>query len=86
MATARKIIKSGNKLAWDEPADEDAKLLFPDLNMSTEYEQAHGIWRASWVYPLFEKIIENTWDNWSYQNHANQNPDATECVTDLVGE
>ena len=57
MATARKIIKSGNKLDWDEPADEDAKLLFPDLNMSTEYEQAHGIWRASWVYPLFENAL-----------------------------
>lgn len=36
------------------------------------------------VYPLFEKIIKNSWANWSYDGHVSGNPDAAECVAAFV--
>jgi pimeloyl-ACP methyl ester carboxylesterase len=36
------------------------------------------------VYPLFEKIIENVWSDWSYGDHGTGNPDAAECVANLA--
>jgi pimeloyl-ACP methyl ester carboxylesterase len=36
------------------------------------------------VYPLFEKIIETVWGDWSYARHATVNPDAAECVSSLA--
>ncbi len=60
MATGRKIVKSsGKQPPWQEPATGDPQLLFPDLPMSNEHETAHGIWLASYVYPLFENALRN---------------------------
>lgn len=35
------------------------------------------------IYPLFDKIIENIWADWSYEDHARVHPDAAECVSNL---
>ena len=36
------------------------------------------------VYPLLEKIIENVWADWSYEDLAFINPDTAGCVSALV--
>jgi len=38
------------------------------------------------VHPLFEKIIQTVWSDWSYADLATLNPDAAECVSNLVAE
>ena len=35
------------------------------------------------VYPLFEKIIDAVWSDWSYEDHGVNNLDAAECVYTL---
>ncbi|MEM7405553.1 MAG: acetyl-CoA acetyltransferase [Pseudomonadota bacterium] len=57
MDNARRLIKSGGKPNWQEPAEHDAKYLFPDKPMGTRHESDHGIWRANHVYPLFENAL-----------------------------
>jgi acetyl-CoA C-acetyltransferase len=51
---ARRLIKSDEKLRWSEPSDSDPEFIFPDREMWTEPEKAHGLWQASLVYLLFE--------------------------------
>jgi len=41
----------------------------------------YGKSAREFVYPLFEKIIENIWSGWSYAGHADRNPDAAECIS-----
>lgn len=36
------------------------------------------------VYPLFEKIIENVWSDWSYQGQTNINADTIKCESELM--
>jgi acetyl-CoA C-acetyltransferase len=57
MDNGRRLIKSGVKPDWRVASDEDAQLLFPDREMCTAHEKAHGVWIASLVYPLFENAL-----------------------------
>lgn len=57
MDNGRRLIKSGQKPDWREPADADAAWLYPDKPMASKHEAAHGIWIASNVYPLFETAL-----------------------------
>ena len=59
MDNARRLIKSGAKPAWSQPADRDAALLWPDKPMVTSHERAHGIWTATNNYALFENAYRH---------------------------
>jgi len=61
MDNARRLIKSGSKPDWKQPADRDADLLWPDRPMVTAHERAHGIWAATSNYALLEN---------AYRHHA----------------
>lgn len=55
MDNARRLIKSGTKPHWSEtPLEPPGQWLYPPKPMWTAHEQAHGIWLAAHVYPLFE--------------------------------
>ena len=54
---ARRLLKSGSKPQWSEPAEHDAEFLCPDKPMGSQHEEDHGIWRANHVYPLFENAL-----------------------------
>lgn len=57
MDNGRRLVKSGVKPDWREPCEGEAELLYPDREMSTQYELDHGVWLASDVYPLFENAL-----------------------------
>ena len=57
MDNARRLIKTGQKPAWSEPAEHEPQYLYPDQAMGTKHESDHGIWRANHVYPLFENAL-----------------------------
>ncbi|MBT6313504.1 MAG: acetyl-CoA acetyltransferase [Alphaproteobacteria bacterium] len=59
MDNGRRLIKAGQKPDWREPADRDATWLYPERPMASAYEEAHGIWIASHVYPLFENALRH---------------------------
>jgi acetyl-CoA C-acetyltransferase len=59
MDNGRRLIKSGQKPNWREPAEQDAIWLYPERPMASPYEEAHGIWIASHVYPLFENALRH---------------------------
>ena len=61
MDNARRLIKSGTRPDWSQPADRDADLLWPDKPMVTVHERAHGIWAATNNYALLEN---------AYRHHA----------------
>lgn len=54
---ARRLIKSGVKPDWSHPSDSDPDLIWPDREMASAHERAHGIWQAAHVYPLFENAL-----------------------------
>lgn len=66
MDNARRLIKSGTKPDWSQPADQDADLLWPDKPMVTAHERAHGIWVATNNYALLEN---------AYRHHAGRSID-----------
>jgi acetyl-CoA C-acetyltransferase len=55
--SARRLLKSGSKPQWSEPAERDAEFVFADKPMGSQHEEDHGIWRANHVYPLFENAL-----------------------------
>ncbi len=57
MDTGRRIIKEGGTPDWNEPDDEDATYLFPDVDMSNDYEKAHGVFPPASIYPMFENAL-----------------------------
>lgn len=57
MDSGRRLVKSGIKRPWAEDGSRDPDLLFPEREMSTDYEKAHGFWTAAHVYPLFENAL-----------------------------
>lgn len=59
MDNARRLIKSGSKPDWRQPADRDADLLWPDRPMVTDHERAHGIWAATNNYALLENACRH---------------------------
>jgi acetyl-CoA C-acetyltransferase len=59
MATGRKIIKSGGKIAWSVPSDRDPQYLYAEHEMWSDHERAHGVWQASHVYPFFENALRH---------------------------
>lgn len=68
MDSSRRYHKAGIKNNWSEKSDTDPNYLFPDRDMSTEHEQAQGIWTAAHVYPLFENSLRNHYNN-SIEDH-----------------
>lgn len=57
MDSARRILKSGKKLAWEVPSSTDPILLFPDREMTNDHEKLHSMRPAAHVYPLFENAL-----------------------------
>ncbi|MEH6476701.1 MAG: acetyl-CoA acetyltransferase [Sneathiella sp.] len=63
MDTGRRLLKSGVKPDWNEPAPAKANQIVDDIPMATEHEKAHGIWPARNVYPLFENALRASYGN-----------------------
>ena len=61
MNTSRRIVKSGSKPDWSEPADQPGRYLVADREMSTDHEKANGAWLASSIYPLFENALRGAY-------------------------
>ncbi|MDF1720414.1 MAG: acetyl-CoA acetyltransferase [Minwuia sp.] len=59
MENARRLIKSGCKPDWKQPADSDPNLIWPDRPMVTDHERAHGIWVATNNYALLENACRH---------------------------
>ncbi len=57
MDTSRRIVKEGGTPDWEEADDQDATYLFPDVDMSNDYENAHGIFPPASIYPMFENAV-----------------------------
>jgi len=63
MDTGRRLIKSGVKPDWNEPAPSRPNQIVEDIPMATDHEKAHGIWPARNVYPLFENALRAHYGN-----------------------
>jgi acetyl-CoA C-acetyltransferase len=59
----RHIKQTGTKPDWQVPSSADPELIFTDRPMCTAHEQAHGIWLAANVYPLFETALRGHYGN-----------------------
>lgn len=59
MDTGRRFIKEGKMPAWDEPSDKDATYLYDDEEMSNDYENNHGVFPPSNIYPMFENALRH---------------------------
>lgn len=57
MDSGRRLFKSGTRKPWAEEGSRDPDYLNPEREMSSAHEEAHGLWAASTVYPLFENAL-----------------------------
>ena len=57
ISSTKKILKSGARPSWPGHLDSDAKLLFPDADMTSPHERAHHMGRPAYVYSMFETAL-----------------------------
>ena len=79
-------LESVEDLKKVEILPEQSQLIDFVIDGANHLDLLYGKKAKELINPLSEKIIENIWSNWSYENHARINPDAAECVSTIIAE
>lgn len=77
-------IDTVDDLAKVEILTEPGQLIDFVIGGANHLDLLYGTKARDLVQPLLNQIIECVWNDWSYDEHAQDYPEAAECVTDLT--